>query len=44
MGWQNGAWPAEDPAQTWDTRGRDLAWIEEAIAARWMRAPAEEVS
>jgi len=44
MGWQNGVWPAEDTAQTWDARGRDLAWIEEAVAARRMRAAAEEVS
>ena len=42
MRWQNGAWPAEDTAQAWDARGRNLAWIEEAVAARWMRAAAEE--
>ena len=44
MGCQNGVWPTEDTARTWEARGWDLAWIEEAVAARWMRAAAEEVS
>ena len=42
MGWQYEALPAEDTAQTWDARGRDLAWSEAAVAARRMRAAAEE--
>jgi len=44
MGCQNEVWPAEDTAQTWESRGWGLAWIEEVVAARRMRAAAEEVS
>ena len=42
MRWQHGEWPADDTAQTWNACGQDLAWIEEAVAARRMRAAAEE--
>jgi len=42
MCWQNEALPAEDTAQTWEARRRDLAWIEVAVAARRMWAAAEE--
>ena len=40
--WQHGEWSAEDTAHAWNARGRDLAWIEEVVAARQMRAAAEE--
>jgi hypothetical protein len=42
MHWQNGEWLAEDTAQAWDAHRDDLAWSEEAVAARRMRAAAEE--
>jgi len=42
MGWQHEAWPTEDTAQIWHARRPDLAWSEAAVAARRMRAAAEE--